>query len=1097
MSEERRLVTILFADVVGSTALGESLDPEDVRALLGRLFAIARDAVEQHGGRVEKFIGDAIMAVFGLPVAHDDDAVRALSAAIDLRDRVRGDPTLADRIAIRLGVNGGEVIASRDQQATEFMVTGDPVNTAARLQQSAEPWGILVGERTVRAVGGHFTFGTPAEIEAKGKANPVAARPLLGLAEQDSRPSRHRIVGRQADLQQLDLTARRAFDEGRPYLVSIVAPAGVGKSRLLEEFLDGLDPKTRVAIAQCLPYGQRLTYWPMRAILLSLVDLADDASPEAVRDALDAWLRAAGDPEPERTAEQLAATVGAGEIETADRISLFGAWRRFVELAAGRAPVVLVIEDLHWSSDSLLDLVESILQPRADVPLLMIALARPELLDRRPSWGGGRRNAVSIALEPLPEAAVAELVADLLDRPVPEIVAAVVDRAEGNPFYAGEIVRSLVDRLGPSPDSTAVAGAIAALPDSVHLTVLARLDALPPEARRVVQLGAVLGRSFQPRALAALEPGLTAEGIESAIDSLSDRDLIRPSGPSSVTFRHILFQEVAYATLPRSERARLHAAAGAWLEEEATRSGREDELAEIVAFHLREAATLGSLLGVAPAPDLASRAVRWLRLAADVAAAGAATTEAARHINAAIELAPRELQPDLYERLGEIWSGGDQGVEAFDRANALGRELGLGEEQELRTLAQAVIVESRWAGSVGQARPDDESERRFDRLRALAAQPFSDRARQLGYLALAFGPANLMGAPDAATLALAKLAAKEALDLARALDDPDAMSAALDALGAISLSENRAAEVSAYAEQRLAIADRLATNERVDAWIVTAWTAALLGDLEGSEKAAAQARAGLGSGQAPAWALGASAWRAFALHGLGRWDDAVVELQRAAISWKESEIRAPWYALNGFLAGLAIARARADPVGAEQWRSAARTVFERSDQSIRTQRLKAYVDEDLPELERLVLGDFLTFTGRFEYIHLACQLLADRRHPASIATLDGIIEYAVERSLGLVSSQARRLRGVVAHDAADLTAALGEFETMGARPSAARVRTELGLLTGDAALVERGIDELEALGDVDQMARVAAEQRGASLGAPTEASTAASGIMPT
>jgi class 3 adenylate cyclase len=1078
VSEERRLVTILFADVVGSTALGESLDPEDVRALLGRLFAIARDAVEQHGGRVEKFIGDAIMAVFGLPVAHDDDAARALSAAIDLRGRVRGDAALADRIAIRLGVNGGEVIASRDQQATEFMVTGDPVNTAARLQQSADPWGILVGERTVRAVGERFTFGPVTQVEAKGKANPVAARPLFGLAAWDGRPSRHRIVGRQADLQQLDLTARRAFDEGRPYLVSIVAPAGVGKSRLLEEFLDGLDPAIRVAIAQCLPYGQRLTYWPMRAILLALVDLSDDATPEAVREALDTWLRAAGDPEAGKTAEQLAATIGAGEIETADRISLFAAWRRFIELAAARAPVVLVIEDLHWSSDSLLDLVESILQPRADVPLLMIALARPELLDRRPSWGGGRRNAVSIALEPLPEAAVAELVADLLDRPAPEIVAAVVDRAEGNPFYAGEIVRSLVDRLGAVPDSAAVAGAIDALPDSVQLTVLARLDALEPNARRVVQLGSVLGRSFQPRALPALEPGLTDAQVEAAIDSLSDRDLIRPTGHGAVAFRHILFQEVAYGTLPRSERARLHAAAGAWLEQEATTSGRQDELAEIVAFHLREAATLGSLLGVAPAPDLAERAVRWLRLAADAAAAGAATTEAARHLNAAIELAPLELQPDLFERLGEIWAGGDQGVEAFDKANALGRELGLGEEQELRTLAQSAIVDARWAGSVSHKRPVEENRQRFERLRVLVAQPFSDGARLLGYLALAFGPANLLDIPDPVLLEGARASALQALELARALDDPDAVSAALDALGAIDLNEDRMADVSKSTSERLEIADRIATNERVDAWIVTAWAAALLGDLEGSQRASAQARAGLGSGQAPAWALGASAWRIFALHGLGRWDEAVVELQRAAVSWQESEIRAPWFALNGFLAGLAIARARRDPIGLEQWRTASRTVFERSDPEIRTQRLKAYVDEDLPELERLVLHEFRVFVGRLDYIYLTCQLLADRRHSAATAVLDRIIEYTEERSLRLISSQARRLRGLVMRNPEDLTRALEAFDAMGSQPNVARIRTELGQLTGDAALVERGIDELERLGDQEQLERVVAEQRG-------------------
>jgi len=1078
VSEERRLVTILFADVVGSTALGESLDPEDVRALLGRLFAIARDAVEQHGGRVEKFIGDAVMAVFGLPVAHDDDAARALSAAIDLRDRVRADPALADRIAIRLGVNGGEVIASRDQQATEFMVTGDPVNTAARLQQSADPWGILVGERTVRAVGDRFTFGPAVDVEAKGKANPVTARPLIGLAEPDSRPSRHRIVGRQADLQQLDLTARRAFDEGRPYLVSIVAPAGVGKSRLLEEFLDGLDAKTCVAIAQCLPYGQRLTYWPMRAILLSLVGLADDASPEAVRDALDAWLRAAGDPEPERTAEQLAATIGAGEIETADRISLFGAWRRFVELAAVRTPVVLVIEDLHWSSDSLLDLVESILQPRADVPLLMIALARPELLDRRPSWGGGRRNAVSIALEPLSEAAVAELVADLLDRPAPEIVAAVVDRAEGNPFYAGEIVRSLVDRLGAVPETAAVAAAIAALPDSVHLTVLARLDALEANARRVVQLGAVLGRSFQPRALPTLEPSLTSEDVETAIDLLSDRDLIRPTGRGSVTFRHILFQEVAYGTLPRSERARLHAAAGAWLEAEATSSGREDELAEIVAFHFREAATLGSLLGVAPAPDLAGRAVRWLRLAADSAAAGAATTEAARHINAAIELAPVEIQPDLYERLGEIWAGGDQGLEAFDRANELGRKLGLGAEQELRTLAQAEIVAARWAGSVGQQRSADEVDRRFDRLRELVTQPFADRARLLGHLALAFGGASVTDSSRLLGLDAARISADTALEIARATDEADLMSASLDALAAINLADDRVAEAFASTQERLAIADRLTTAERADASIMTSWTRALLGDLEGAQKAAADVRAGLSSGQAPAWSLGASAWRVFALHALGRWDDAVLELQRADISWQESQLRAPWFALNGFLVGLAIGRARADTVMVDRWRAAVLTIFERSDPAIRTQNLRAFVDDDLPELEELVLRDFDRFVGRLDYVYLTCLLLADRRHPASRATLDELIVYTDERSQVLTASQARRLRGIVARDPEDLRVALAAFESMGARPSAARATTEIGLLTGDGALVERGLAELERIGDLEQMSRVGAELRG-------------------
>ncbi|HEY8989599.1 MAG TPA: adenylate/guanylate cyclase domain-containing protein, partial [Candidatus Limnocylindrales bacterium] len=481
MTDERRLVTVLFADVVGSTAMGEALDPEDVRALLGRFFAIARDAIEQHGGQLEKFIGDAVMAVFGLPLAHDDDPARALAAAIELRDRVRLDSVLGDRLPIRLGVNGGEVIATRgvhDGASSDFLITGDAVNSAARLQQAADAWAILVGERTARAVGDRFVFGAPLAVEAKGKSAPIAARLLTGAATVGHRRQRRTtIVGRDEDLLQLQLVARRAIAERRPYLVSVVAPAGVGKSRLLEEFLDqiGTDQPVRVALAQCLPYGQRLTFWPMRAILLSILELPDDALPERVRDALSVWLSVRGESDP-RTAELVAATVGAGEMESADGIALFAAWRKFVELAADQVPLILIVEDLHWSSDSLLDLIEAILQPRADVPLMMIALARPELLDRRPSWGGGRRNAVSIALEPLPDDAVAELVASLLESPAPQIVAAVVQRAEGNPFYAGEIVRSLMDQLGPAPDPAAVTAALAALPDSVQTTVLSRLD---------------------------------------------------------------------------------------------------------------------------------------------------------------------------------------------------------------------------------------------------------------------------------------------------------------------------------------------------------------------------------------------------------------------------------------------------------------------------------------------------------------------------------------------------------------------------------------------------------------------------------------------
>jgi class 3 adenylate cyclase len=1076
MADERRLVTVLFADVVGSTALGEALDPEDVRALLARLFSIASDAVERHGGRVEKFIGDAIMAVFGLPVAHEDDAARALSAALDLRDRVRADLALGDRVPIRIGVNGGEVIATRDAAASQFLITGDPVNTAARLQQNAETWGILVGERTVGAAGGRFTFGAPVAIEAKGKAQPVMARPLLGLSTQPVTERRGRLVGRDADLEQLELTARRAFEEGRPFLATIVAPAGVGKSRLLEEFVERLAPTARVALAQCLPYGQRLTYWPMRAILLSIVGLQDDASPEEVRDGVVTWLRAAGDPDAERTGGLLSATIGASELETGDRLALFGAWRQLVELAAANAPLVLVIEDLHWSSDSLLDLVESMLQPRADVPLLMVALARPELVDRRPSWGAGRRNAVSISLDPLPDGAVAQLVGDLLPDAPPDVSRAVVARAEGNPFYAGEIVRSVRDQLGANATPEAVETAIAALPDTVHATVLARLDALEPGARRVVQLGAVIGRSFEVGAVAALEPELGAHAIDAAFELLIDRDMIRPGSRGTATFRHILIREVAYGTLPRAERARLHGAAGTWLEQQAVAAGREDELAELVAYHLREAIGLAQLLGEDLAPDRAARAVRWLRRAAEVTFGSGANVEAARHLESAIDLAPRELQPDLYERLGQIWSGGDQGAEAFAKASALGRELDLGPDQQLRTLAQTLIVHTRWVGSVSVRLPREELNGRMDAIERLLEVATEDRAKAFGELAIGFSQ-NLADRPTHDAIERSRAAAERALELSRRLDDPELISAAFDALDSAEVATNRFLQVADIVRQRLDLGSRLSTGERLDAWIVAAWGATMLGRLDEAEQSAASATSGLASGQAPAWVSGAAAWRTYALYLLGRWDDAQAEAVRMQRAIRESELRAPWFALNGIVSAFLFSRARGDLGAADAWRGVANAIFDRSDPGIRTQRLDALLAGRLDDVARLMVDDAELFTGRQDYVALALMELADERHPSDRAALDQLVAYTEERSVLLVSATARRLRGTLDGDVAELSRALEGLEQMGARPGAARVRAEIGRLQGDHAAVEAAIADLEQIGDVRHATRLVREAR--------------------
>ena len=707
--------------------MGESQDPEDLRRLLSRFYLIAHQVVDEHAGTLEKFIGDAAMAIFGIPQAHDDDAGRALDAALELRDRVRDDPELGELLPIRVGVNTGEVVASRDVGQGDFLVTGDAVNVAARLQQAAEPWQVMASTRTASAASDRYAFGPPREMELRGKGSTVSARIVLGRS---SAPA-HRLplVGRDADIAQLELVARRAFGERRPYLVSVIAPAGTGKSRLVEEFLTRLAaiaPAAQVAVAQCLPYGQRLTYWPMRALLLDLIGLTDDkAAPEIVRKRTTDWLADAGADAPAETAELLAATIGASDADVDDRSAMFAAWRTALALAASERPLVLIVEDLHWSSDSLLDLIESILQPRGDAPMLMLALTRPELLDRRPTWGGGRRNHVSLALEPLDEDSVERLVEHILDGPAPELIPIVVGRSEGNPFYAGEIVRSMIESGVDLHDPDAVAAAAAALPDTVQATVLSRLDQLDPSSRRVLQVGSVFGRGFTSAGVAVLEPDL-ADELAEAVDRLVDRDLLRPAAQRELLFRHILIREVAYGTLPRAERSAHHLAAGRWLE--AGAAGREDELAELIAYHYREAAMLAGSAGMTDG-EARERAVRWLRRAGMVAAAARGTAEAVGHLRAAIELAPPDQAPELFQLIGDIYGAGDLSVQAYADAYASGRQHGRSPDFLLDNLAQRLMVTCRWFASVARQPSADEMLALVSEGRALAERAGDPRAR--------------------------------------------------------------------------------------------------------------------------------------------------------------------------------------------------------------------------------------------------------------------------------------------------------------------------------------------------------------------------------
>jgi class 3 adenylate cyclase/tetratricopeptide (TPR) repeat protein len=1078
MSEERRLVTVLFSDVTGSTALGEALDPEDMRALLSRYFAIAREVVADHGGTIEKFIGDAVMAVFGLPIAHDDDAARAAAAALAVRRRVRADPVLGDRLPIRLGIATGEVVASTDEDAGDFLITGDAVNVAARLQQGAGDWEILATVRTARAAGDGFDFEAPIAVEAKGKGAPIEARLLRGVAE--TRPHlRTPFLGRDADVEQLQLTTRRAFRERRPYLVTVTAPAGIGKTRLLEEFLEELPdlaPGSRVLMAQCLPYGQQLTYLPLLALLRSLLGLPADVEPEQLRGAATGWLAAAGDPAPARSAELLAATFGATEGERIDRSELFAAWRNVVELAARQQPLVVVIEDLHWSSDSLLDLIEVVLQPRGDAPLLMVVLARPELLDRRPTWGGGRRNYVSIALEPLDDLAIAALSEFLLKGPPEVVVDAIVARAEGNPFYAGELARTVSERSGALADPSEAAAIVSGLPDTVHATVLARLDLLPPGPRRVLQLGSVLGRSFSGEGVAALETDSTV--LDPALEHLLDHDLVRREVGGEYTFRHILIREVAYQTLPRAERARLHALAGRWLIGRG--SGHEDELAELVAFHLREAVVLGTAAGSVPDPAILDEAVTWLRRAADAASAGAAYEESARHLRAAIEIAPRDHLPELWADLGDIFGGGRAAVDSYSTAVRLGRELGRSPDFILRALAGRLMVLGRWPASVGGQATQEELEALADEVRE-ARRSATDRGT-IGYsfVAESFVPFGAVtggvGELSEQLMTSALAAADEAVAIARELDDATMLSAALDALGGL-LSPGDAATGLRIVKQRVEIESRLPLYERLDVYNVLAWMHAFLGDLDESLEASDRMLRDLAPNQAQALALSLSAWKVWALAKLGRWDEVSGAAERSNRLWEDVGRISAGFALNGFVAALAVGRARGDDRLADRARAILTEIVEQFPPGQIFRRLAAFAEPDTEALVREVVLDWEPYAARFHLVELAIATCVDRGRTIPLEVLDRLVTEGRERHHRLVLAQALRARGVQAGTPADLAEAMELFRGFGARPDLARAQIELGELTGDAALRASGIAILEDLGDLDQLGRVSAAAR--------------------
>ncbi|MDQ3401289.1 MAG: AAA family ATPase [Chloroflexota bacterium] len=629
MPDQRRLVTVLFADIVGSTALGSAHDPEVVRRTLARAFAQMREVLQGHGASVEKFIGDAVMAVFGIPHAHDDDADRAIRAAFTLRERIVGlNATGRFALELRVGVNSGQVVTG---EGAETLVTGEAVNVGARLQQAAAPDEILAGPLTRQLTEGVVRYDPPRTIEAKGLGL-IAAYPAVELLA--SLPTQRRgvgglrapLIGRDRELRLLVESHRKLAGEPSPFLVTVFGTAGVGKSRLVAEFIETIGTE-HVLRGRCLPYGEGITYWPIVEILRADAGIsAMDSRDAATRKLRSAVLAAFGDAtdDADAVARRLGVLAGTEDRDSAlpdvaaDKVDQELRWglRRYLERRAAGAPLTLVFDDIHWAEPALLDLIEHLTE-WSRAPLFLLCMARPDLREVRTGWGGGLMNASAIRLEPLDPEGSARLIRELLtiDALPDALRDQIVARSEGNPLYVEEFLRMLIDarhierRDGAFVATPSVATLV--VPATLQGLIAARLDRVPPRVRQALQRAALVGKVFWPEALLAQGP---LDGrpddllIEAArhdlVVELDERGL---GGGRAWTFKHILIRDVAYDAIPKEERSRGHDAFGTWLETVA--GERIEEYADIVGYHAEQAFLLAHELGEPDAPGLASRAL--------------------------------------------------------------------------------------------------------------------------------------------------------------------------------------------------------------------------------------------------------------------------------------------------------------------------------------------------------------------------------------------------------------------------------------------------------------------------------------------------------
>jgi class 3 adenylate cyclase/tetratricopeptide (TPR) repeat protein len=660
---ERKLATVLFADLVGSTEFVSAQDPEITRRRVTAWFEAVSGCIETHGGTVEKFAGDAVMAAFGIPQAHEDDAERAVRAAL-------GIIAHAHEVGIeaRIGIEAGEVVV--DETDSTF-ATGEAVNVAARLQQSAGPGEILIGDAAYRLTDGRIETENVGPLELRGFRRPIGA--YRALAAVDGGQPRVTVsapfVGRESELFLLENTLSRTIRDKRPHVFTVYGEPGVGKSRLLREFLAGVEGVT-ILTGRALPYGEGVTYWPLAEMVKAAAGITDDDPIEKAREKL---IECCGD---EAIAELLGLASGVMDAVEGERGQPEIAWaaREFVDELADVQPLILVFEDIHWAEEPLLELIDHLAQWVRERSLLILCLARPELLDVRPGWGGGRIRSTAIELEPLAHDESEELAAALLaQHEISEhVTPRLLEKTEGNPLFVEEIVRMLVEEGADGGDR---------IPDTLQALIGARIDRLPAGQKILLQRGSVMGRTFFAGAIDHLSAEYDADELEDMLDDLLLRDLITRqerstiSGETAYRFKHVLIREVAYSGLSKSSRAEYHTRFAEWLREKA-----DKELLEIRAYHLDQACTLYAELDGKPPEELAKTAAKALQAAGKRALARESNQSARKLLLRSLQLEPslerRYLAGRAAWQLGDLPTVRDEmGVVAEEAAAAGARDL--------------------------------------------------------------------------------------------------------------------------------------------------------------------------------------------------------------------------------------------------------------------------------------------------------------------------------------------------------------------------------------------------------------------------------------